>query len=241
MENWKDRTALLLGDKKLKKLEESHVLIVGLGGVGAYAAEQIARAGIGELTIIDSDKVNPSNINRQLIALNSTIDKDKTSLMQERLLDINPQLKLHIINKFIDESNVQDIVKNSFDYVVDAIDTLTPKVDLITHCVKNNMLLISSMGAGGRLDPAKIQIADISETYNDNLARMIRKRLHKKAIYHGIKVVFSSEKADPNAILLTEGERNKKTTVGTISYMPAIFGNFISSVVIRDLLRIPLK
>ena len=241
MENWKDRTALLLGHKKLKKLEESHVLIVGLGGVGAYAAEQIARAGIGELTIVDSDKVNPSNINRQLIALNSTINKDKTSLMQARLLDINPELKLHVIKEFIDESNVQDIVKSSFDYVVDAIDTLTPKVDLMSHCFKNNIPLISSMGAGGRLDPAKIQIADISETHNDNLARMIRKRLHKKAIYQGIKVVFSSEKADPNAILLTEGERNKKTTVGTISYMPAIFGNFISSVVIRGLLNIPIK
>ena len=241
MENWKDRTALLLGHKKLKKLEESHVLIVGLGGVGAYAAEQIARAGIGELTIVDSDKINPSNINRQLIALNSSINKNKTSLMQERLLDINPQLKLHVINEFVDESNVQDIVKSSFDYVVDAIDTLTPKVDLITHCFKNNIPLISSMGAGGRLDPSKVQIADISETHNDNLARMIRKRLHKKAIYQGIKVVFSSEKADPNAILLTEGERNKKTTVGTISYMPAIFGNFISSVVIRGLLNIPIK
>ncbi len=241
MENWKDRTLLLLGDKKLKQLEESHVLIVGLGGVGAYAAEQIVRSGIGELTIIDSDKVNPSNINRQLIALNSTINVAKTSLMQARLLDINPQLKLHVTNEFLDDSNIQDIVKNSFDYVVDAIDTLTPKVDLINHCFKNDIPLISSMGAGGRLDPSKVQIADISDTFNDNLARMIRKRLHKIAIYQGIKVVFSSEKVDPSAIVLTEGERNKKTTVGTISYMPAIFGNFISSVVIRDLLSIPLK
>ncbi len=241
MEHWKDRTVLLLGEDQLKILEDSHVLVVGLGGVGAYAAEQIIRAGVGELTIIDSDKIHPSNINRQLIALNSTIDHDKTALMQERLLDINPQLKLHVIKEFIDDSNIKDLIKNSFNYVVDAIDTLTPKVDLITHCFQNNIPVISSMGAGGRLDPSKVQIADISESYNDNLARMLRKRLHKINIYKGIKVVFSSERADPNSIILTEGERNKKTTVGTISYMPAIFGLFISSIVIRDLINIPIK
>jgi len=238
VENWKERTILLFGEDRVKKLQESHVLIVGLGGVGAYAAEQLARAGIGEMTIIDGDKIHISNLNRQLLALKSTQNQDKALLMQERLLDINPDIQLRVINKFVIDSKMKEILDYPYHYVVDAIDTLSPKVNLIIESLEKGHPIISSMGAGGKIDATLIQIADISETYNDNLARMIRKRLHKKGVYEGVKVVFSPEKIDPSAIIITDNEQNKKTTVGTISYMPAIFGNFIASVVIRDLLEI---
>jgi len=238
MSNWKERTVLLFGKEKIKKLENSHVLIVGLGGVGAHAAEQLVRAGIGAMTIVDGDRIHLSNLNRQLLALKSTQNHDKALLMRDRLLDINPLLKLTVINEYITEERIKEILDYNYNYIVDAIDTLSPKVDLISLSLQKGLQVISSMGAGGKTDASLVQIADISKTYNDNLARMIRKRLHRKGIYSGIKVVFSPEKIDPSAIILTDNELNKKTTVGTISYMPAIFGNFIASVVIRDLLNI---
>jgi len=238
MNNWKERTVLLLGEEKVKKLQESHVLVVGLGGVGAYAAEQLVRAGIGEMTIVDGDRIHLSNLNRQLLALESTQNQEKALLMQERLININPLLKLTVIREYITEERIKEILKMNYNYVVDAIDTLSPKVDLIFESLKKNHPIISSMGTGGKMDATLIQVADISKTYNDSLARMIRKRLHRKGIYSGFKVVFSPEKINPSAVILTDNELNKKTTVGTISYMPAIFGNFIASVVIRDLLNI---
>jgi tRNA A37 threonylcarbamoyladenosine dehydratase len=237
MSNWQERSLLLLGEEKLKKLKESHVLIVGLGGVGAYAAEQIVRAGIGEVTIVDGDVVSESNRNRQMAALVSNTGKAKTEIMEERLLDINPDLKLTTINEYIKEDKMEELLNYPYDYVVDAIDTLAPKIFLLYHCVQNGLKVASSMGAGGKTDPSQVQIADIAKSHNDNLARILRKRLHRMGIYTGIKVVFSPELVDSSAIILTEGELNKKTTVGTISYMPAIFGNFISSIVIRDLME----
>ncbi len=238
VENWKERTELLLGKEKINTLQKSHILVVGLGGVGAYVAEQLARAGIGEMTIIDGDSVHSSNLNRQLLALKSTQKQDKALLMKDRLLDINPELKLHVINEYIKEDRIIEILNHPYDYIVDAIDTLSPKVSLLIESLEKNLPIISSMGTGGKMDPSLIQIADISESFNDNLARMIRKRLHKKGIYTGVKVVFSSEIINSSAVILVENEQNKRTTVGTISYMPALFGNFISAVVIRDLLQI---
>lgn len=238
MDNWKERTELLLGKEKLDKLQNSHVLVVGLGGVGAYAAEQIARSGVGCMTIIDGDTVHPSNRNRQLLALVTNHDKHKAILMQERLLDINPDIQLNVINDFITEDRFGEILDKQYDYVVDAIDTLTPKVHLILNSLKYGHNIISSMGTGGKLDPSQILIADISETHDDGLARMLRKRLHKLGVYTGVKSVFSPERINPDAIIITEGEMNKRTTVGTISYMPAIFGNYIASEVIRDLLKV---
>jgi len=235
MSNWQERTILLFGEEKVKKLKQSHVLIVGLGGVGAYAAEQIVRAGIGRVTIIDGDVVNPSNKNRQLVALESTLHQSKALIMKNRLLDINPYLEIHTINEYIKDERMTEILDDDFDYVVDAIDTLAPKIFLIYHAIQKKLKIVSSMGAGGKTDPSQVQITDISKSYNDNLARILRKRLHRMGVYEGIKVVFSPEKVNPESIILTEGEQNKKTTVGTISYMPAIFGLFISSVVIRDL------
>ncbi|WP_298616652.1 tRNA threonylcarbamoyladenosine dehydratase [uncultured Odoribacter sp.] len=236
MNEWLSRTELLVGKEGLKKLTNAHVLVAGLGGVGAYAAEQLCRAGIGEMTLIDGDVTEFTNKNRQLLALDSTLGQPKAELMASRFRDINPEIKLHILNDFIRDEQMIDVLKAaSYHYIVDAIDTLAPKIFLIYHSVHLGLSVVSSMGSGGKLDPSRIGVADISESYNCNLARMLRKRLHKLGIYKGVKVVFSSEITDPSAIVLTEGQ-NKKSNVGTISYMPPLFGCFMASVVIRDLL-----
>ena len=230
------RTVLLLGEEKFKKLQKSHVLIIGLGGVGGYAAEQLARAGIGKLSLIDADAINESNINRQIIALHSTIGKNKTDVLKERLIDINPKIKILSSKLFITFENIRKLIQNiKPDYVIDAVDTLMPKVNLIRTCLEQDILLVSSMGAGGRLKAENVHIADISETYNCGLARMLRKRLHKFNIRTGFKAVFSSEKVSRN-VIIEEKSKNKITNVGTISYVPAIFGMFCTSVVIQDLI-----
>lgn len=235
MSGWLSGTELLLGRERLDMLGRAHVLVAGLGGVGAYAAEQLCRAGIGEMTIVDGDVVESTNKNRQLLALDCNLGKSKTVLMAERFRNINPDIKLHVISDFIrDEQMVEILRMAKYDYIVDAIDTLAPKIFLIYHSVQFGLHIVSSMGSGGKMDPSKIEIADISESYNCSLARMLRKRLHKLGIRQGVKVVFSPEFTDPDAVVLTES-RNKKSNVGTISYMPPIFGCFMASVVIREL------
>lgn len=232
---WLERTELLLGKERLEKLKNSRVLVVGLGGVGAYAAEQLCRAGIGDLTIVDGDVVELTNLNRQLPALHSTVGIPKAEILAERFRDINPQINLTIVNDFIRDERTLELLKSKpFDYVVDAIDTLSPKVFLIYHAMQLGLRVVSSMGAGGKYDPGKILVDDISRSYNCKLARMLRKRLSRLGIKKGVKVVFSSEETDESAVRPEEGI-NKKSTVGTISYMPPVFGCFISSVVIRDL------
>jgi len=233
---WLERTELLLGNK-INKLANANVLIVGLGGVGAYAAEQICRAGVGNMTIIDGDTVQESNLNRQLLALRTNINLPKADVMARRLFDINPEIRLTIVNEYIrDERTEEILLAEKYDYVVDAIDTLSPKVNLIVKALKNNLKIVSSMGAGGKFDPSQVQIADISKSYNDMLARMLRKRLHKFKIYKGFNVVFSPEEVDKTKVITVEGERNKKSVVGTISFMPAVFGNFIAAAVINSIL-----
>jgi tRNA A37 threonylcarbamoyladenosine dehydratase len=213
------------------------VLVAGLGGVGAYAAEQLVRAGVGQLTVVDGDKVNPTNRNRQLPALISTTGRPKTEVMAERLLDINPDLKLTVIQEYIKDQRMIDILETGYNYVVDAIDTLSPKVYLIYHTMRLGMPLISSMGAGGKFDPSQVKIVDISQTNNCKLAYYMRKRLHKLGIWSGFKAVFSPEEVSRQSVELSEGEINKKSTVGTISYMPAIFGCFCAAGVLEDLLK----
>lgn len=239
VENWDSRTQLMLGDEKLLKLKSSHVLVAGLGGVGAYAAEMLCRAGVGEITMFDGDVVSASNRNRQLIALKSTFGKPKAELMKDRLLDINPDIKLHVTQEFLkDETLIEIIEAAPYDYVVDAIDTLAPKVFLIHFALKNKLKLVSSMGAGGKLDPSLVHVANIEDTYQCKLAFFIRKRLHKLGIWDGFKAVFSTEVVPKECIKINEiQEQNKLSTVGTISYMPAIFGCFAASVVIRDLVE----
>ena len=233
--NWQERTELLLGEENITKLKQANILDVGLGGVGAYAAEQLCRAGIGKLTIVDGDAVEATNINRQLPALTSTIGKLKTEILAERFRDINPDLELTVITDYINGDKTIELIKSQpFDYVVDAIDTLAPKVFLIYHAMQQGIKVISSLGAGGKTDPTDVEIVDISKTYNCRLAKLIRKRLSKLGIKKGFQVVFSPEEIPKKAIRAEEAQ-NKKSTVGTISYMPPIFGCFISSVVIRDL------
>ena len=235
MAKWQERTKLMLGKEGLEKLRSAHVLVVGLGGVGAYAAEQLCRAGIGKMTIVDGDVVDKTNRNRQLPALISNEGKPKAEVLGERFLDINPDLELRTVNVYLKDERMVEILHDAkYDYVVDAIDTLAPKVFLIYHTVQAGLPIVSSMGAGGKFDPALVQVADISKSYNCKLARVIRKRLHKLGIRKGVQVVFSPEDVDPKRVKLEESQ-NKKSTVGTISYMPPIFGCFCSSVVIRDL------
>lgn len=236
MAKWQERTALMLGDEDLEKLRKAHVLIVGLGGVGAYAAEQLCRAGIGSLTIVDGDVVEQTNRNRQLPALISNEGKPKAEILGERFRDINPELNLCVINEYLKDKRMIEILHEAqYDYVVDAIDTLAPKTFLIYHSVQANLPIVSSMGAGGKFDPAQVQQADLSKSYNCRLAKMIRKRLYKLGIRKGVKVIFSPEEVDAKRIRIEEGQ-NKKSAVGTISYMPPVFGCFCASVVIQDLL-----
>ena len=233
---WLERTTLLLGDEKLKKLQNTNVLVVGLGGVGAYAAEMVARSGVGRMTIADADTVSPTNINRQLIALHSTIGKQKAELMADRLRDINPEIELTVVNRFIKDNETDALLdSDKFDYVVDAIDTLSPKLALIKGCLDRNIPLVSSMGAGAKTDPTKLEICDIAKTHHCPLAHMLRKRLHKIGIRSGFKAVFSSEPVREGAMILCE-EQNKKSNTGTISYIPALFGIGCASVVIRGLI-----
>ena len=238
MEDWKERTELLIKKEGIDVLHNSSVLIVGLGGVGAYAAEMLCRAGVGTMRIIDADTIHPSNRNRQLIALKSSNGKSKALLMKERLLDINPDLNIQADEIFLKDELIEQVLAQGYNYIIDAIDSLAPKIILIETALKRNIPIISSMGSGGKTNPAKIRIADFSETYNDKLARMLRKRMHKRDIYSGFKVVFSSEKTNPDAVKFVEDEMNKKTTVGTISYMPPLFGSFMAAEVIRQLVGI---
>lgn len=227
---------MLIKKENLERLRKAHVFVAGLGGVGAFAAEMLCRAGVGNMTIADGDHVHASNRNRQLLALGSTEGKRKVGLMGQRLLDINPCLELTMIDAFLRDGRTDEILQTPFDYVVDAIDTLSPKIYLIRQAVRNGLPLVSSMGAGGKLDPGRVLVADFSRTHNCNLARMLRKRLKKLGVTKGFKAVFSTELISDEAMIPVYDEPNKKTTVGTISYMPAIFGCICASVVIGDLI-----
>ena len=236
MDNWLERTELLLGKEKLDLLRQAHVLVVGLGGVGAYAAETIARAGVGRMTIADADTVAPSNINRQLVALHSTVGRQKAEVLADRLRDINPAIGLTIVNRYIrDEETYTLLDAAAYDFVVDAIDTLSPKLALIKGALDRSLPLVSSMGAGAKTDPTKMEIADISKTHHCPLAHMLRKRLHKLGVRSGFKAVFSPEAMREGAMILCD-EQNKKSNVGTISYIPALFGIGCASVAIRTLI-----
>ena len=235
MNNWLERTELLLGPEKLEMLRRANVLVVGVGGVGAYATEMIVRSGVGRMTIADADKVSESNINRQLVALHSTVGREKCDILHDRLLDINPELQLTVVNRFIKDNETDALLdSDKFDYVVDAIDTLSPKLALIKGSLDRGIPVVSSMGAGAKTDPTLMEIRDIAKTHHCPLAHMLRKRLHKIGIRRGFKAVFSPEPVREGAMILCE-EQNKKSNVGTISYIPALFGIGCASVVIRGL------
>lgn len=235
--SWLGRTSLLIGEDTVRFLTTQHVMVVGLGGVGSYAAEFIARAGIGEMTIIDGDVVDPSNRNRQLPALATNHGMSKALIMAERLQAINPELKLNVIKEFVNPDKVLDHFTVAPDYIIDAIDSITPKITFIKTAYERNLRVVSSMGAGAKLDPTQLKVVDISKTYNCPFAQQIRKQLKNKfGIRKGITVVFSPEEPIKESLMLTDGKNYKKSAYGTISYLPAVFGATAASVVIRDLI-----
>lgn len=234
---WLSRTELLIGREKLVKLSKAHVLIIGLGGVGSFAAEFVCRNGVGTMTIVDGDTVDPSNRNRQLPALSTNHGVSKADIMAERLKAINPELTLHVVKTFINPEAVDEILSaHTYDYIVDAIDSVTPKIKFLKEAFQRKIPIVSSMGAGGRMDPTMIRVVDISKTFNCNFAQQVRKNLKKEGIYKGIKAVFSTEEQLKESLMLTDGSNYKKSAYGTMSYLPAVFGATCASVVIRDLI-----
>ena len=277
-EHWTDRTELLLGSDKMQCLRDAHVLVVGTGGVGAYAAEMLCRAGIGEMTIVDADTVQPTNINRQLHATHATLGRPKVEVLAERFRDINPDIKLHVLPAYLTEEDAASLLSgvqecrsagvqtnvmtaandnraeelssvllseaitpelpnssNRIDFIVDAIDTIAPKCALITEALRRRIPIVSSMGAGAKSDITQIRFADLWDTYHCGLAKAVRTRLKKAGIRQPVPVVFSTEQADRRAVITIEGEQNKKSTTGTISYMPAVFGCYLAEYVIRKI------
>lgn len=237
MAEWTERALLLFKEEGLEKLKNANILIVGVGGVGSFAAEFIARAGVGKITIVDGDVVDITNINRQLPALHSTVGLPKIDVVGDRLMDINPDLKLTKIKEFLSPERAFEIVTEEFDYVLDCIDSVTPKLNLIIAAKRKRVKIISSMGAGGKMEAAKVKVADISNTENCFLAKAIKKRLKEVKIDKGVKVVFSSEIQDEKSLKITDGKNYKKSFYGTNSYMPGLFGLYAAETVIRHLLK----
>lgn len=234
MKEREQRTQLLLGEEKMARVRAAHVLVVGLGGVGAYAAEMICRAGVGKMTIVDADIVQPSNINRQLPALSSTVGKLKAEVVASRLMDINPDLELTVHPIYLKDENIPELLDSEkFDFLVDAIDTISPKCYLLYNALQRKMKIVSSMGAGAKSDITQVRFSDLWDTYHCGLSRAVRKGLNKRGMKRKLPVVFSTEQAKEEAILLTDAEQNKKSTAGTISYMPAVFGCYLAEYVIK--------
>lgn len=234
---WQERSRMLVGDDMLGKFADSTVAVIGVGGVGGYAAEMIVRAGIGHLIILDSDDVAESNKNRQLLALDSTIGRPKCEVLSERLKDINPELDLTVIQDYFEHEKADELLGGrKIDFLVDAIDTLSPKLALIKYCMDNGIPLVSSMGAGAKFDATKVRLADVSKSYNCPLAYIVRKRLRHMGISKGFKVVFSEELPDRDSIVPCQ-DRNKKSQVGTISYIPAVFGCVCAQAAIRHIME----
>ncbi|MCO4294588.1 tRNA threonylcarbamoyladenosine dehydratase [Solitalea sp. MAHUQ-68] len=232
---WMSRTNLLLGEEKIEKLVNAHVLVVGLGGVGGICAEMIARSGVGKMTIVDADTVDPSNRNRQIPATKSTEGKLKAEVLADRIKDINPEIELTVLCEYLrDERMFEVLDSGQFDYAVDCIDTLAPKLFFIKGCKDRNIPLVSSMGAGGKVDPTRVRVVDLFETFNCTLSKHVRKRLRQMGVKEKVTVVWSPEDIDHSRVVPMQGT-NKSSIIGTISYMPAVFGCTVASVVIRDL------
>lgn len=235
---WLERTELLIKEEGLERLNKATVLVVGLGGVGSFAAEFLARAGVGNMTIVDGDTVDITNVNRQLPALHSTGGKHKVEVVAERLFDINPDLNLTKINEFLNPERMEEVLdSDQFDFVLDCIDSVTPKLSLIIAAKRRRIKIVSSMGAGGKTDPSKVLVRDISKTEHCHLARQIRKRLRKVKIDKGVRCVFANDIQDEESLKMTDGTNYKRSFYGTISYMPAIFGLYAAAEVINYLVE----
>lgn len=237
MTNWLERTELLIGKEALEKLHNAHILVVGLGGVGSYAAETVVRAGVGKITIIDGDDVDLTNKNRQLQALDSTVGLQKALVLKDRFLDINPNLNITVYDQFMQPDAMQKLLmEHQFDFVMDCIDSFGPKISLILTLRAMKCKFISSMGAGGKLDPTKIRIADIKRTKECKFAQQLKKQLKEKGVRERVLTVYSEEIQPAHALKLTNGANFKKSFYGTISYMPAMFGMTMAYEVIRRIM-----
>ena len=227
------RTSLLLDNAKMDSLKNSHVMVFGVGGVGGYVVEALVRCGVGKISIIDNDTVNITNLNRQIIALESNIGLKKVDVLKERILAINPNCEVLCYDMFVTDKNIDEISFDGVSYVVDAVDTITAKIAIILKAKTNNIPIISSMGAGNRLDPFQIRVSDINQTKNCALAKVMRNELKKRDIKN-VKCVFSLELAmEPNETIINP--ENGKKVIGSISYMPSMFGLIIASEVIKEL------
>lgn len=234
MENQWIRTELLLGEKAVEQLKKSHVAVFGVGGVGGYAAEALARTGIGTFDLIDRDTVSVSNINRQIIATHNTVGKVKVEVMKERILEINPEAEVNIHQCFFLPENAEEFDFSRYSYVVDAVDTVTAKIELVMQAQKAGVPIISSMGAGNKLDPSKFEVTDIYKTSVCPLAKVMRKELKKRSVKH-LKVVYSTEKAlEPKADL--SEEEGRRAVPGSIAFVPSVAGLIAAGEVINDLI-----
>ncbi|MCT4507200.1 MAG: tRNA threonylcarbamoyladenosine dehydratase [Tepidibacter sp.] len=233
--NFSMRTEFLLGNEGMNKLKNSRVAVFGVGGVGSFVCEALVRAGIGTLIMIDHDDIDITNINRQLPALHSTVGKSKVECMKERILDINPDIKVVAYKRLYDKDSADELLSKDYDYVVDAIDMVSSKIDLIERCYKNNIKIISCMGMGNKLDPTKIEVTDITKTHMCPLAKVMRKELKDRNIKK-LKVVYSTEK--PIKPVITISSESKRETPGSTSFVPSVGGLIIASVVVRDIASI---
>ena len=235
------RSELLLGQEGMERLYKARVAVFGIGGVGSYVAEGLARAGVGHFVLVDNDVVSLTNINRQLHSLTSTIGQQKTALMKQRIMDINPAAEVQIINDFYLPDNADRFFVDTYDYVVDAIDTVAGKISLAVECQKRQLPIIASMGAGNKLDPARFEVADIYKTSVDPLARVMRKKLREKGV-KGLKVVYSKEQP----LEVSQPGENpdgtpRRAVPGSVSFVPSVAGLIIAGEVVRDLLGIERK
>ena len=233
------RTTQLLGAQNMEKIKKAKVAVFGLGAVGSFAMEALARTGVGNLNLVDFDTVDASNINRQLLALNSTIDRKKADLACERINDINPECSVKVYNSFINAQSLEDLLHQDIDVVVDAIDGLNSKVNLLVKASQMNLEVVSSMGAAGRRDISMIKTGDISETQVCPLARVVRQRLHRRGIYNGIRAVYSIEKPlnkqvynSEDAVDSLSSHGRARPPIGSVSWIPGIFGLALASEVI---------
>ncbi|QEE51114.1 tRNA threonylcarbamoyladenosine dehydratase [Flavobacterium alkalisoli] len=237
MAEWTERAELLFKKEGLDRLKNAKVMVVGLGGVGSFAAEFLARAGVGNMTIVDGDVVDITNINRQLPALHSTVGQPKVKIVGDRLMDINPELNLTRVEEFLSPERAFELVTTEFDYVLDCIDSITPKLNLILAAKRKKVKIISNMGAGGKYLASKVKVSDISKTEYCPLAKNIRKRLKKEGISKGVKVVFSTEEPDQSSLKMTDGSNFKKSFFGTNSWMPALFGLHAAETVVKHIIK----
>jgi tRNA A37 threonylcarbamoyladenosine dehydratase len=231
-----ERTRIVVGDSGVARLQGARIFLAGLGGVGSFAAEAFARAGVGALTLADFDLVSPSNINRQLVALSSTVGRKKIEVMAERIADINPDCRLTLVDRFLHADEMDDLLAPGFHAVVDAIDSLNSKLALLQAAVARGIPIASSMGAGGRTDPTRLHVGDLMDSDVCPLAREVRRRLRRRGVGRGITAVWSDEKSRPPSAPEPTGRGRPRAVNGTVSYLPALFGMTLAGVVIHRLL-----